>query len=75
MSNTISMQVVKRNGAKEDMNFEKVQKRITLCALEPEPLEVNATLIAQRTLMRIRDGIKTSELDELAAQLSGPQPH
>ena len=70
MSNTISMQVVKRNGAKEDVNFEKVQKRITLCALEPEPLEVNATLIAQRTLMRIRDGIKTSELDELAAQLS-----
>jgi ribonucleoside-diphosphate reductase alpha chain len=86
------MNVVKRDGSLEPVNFEKVQKRITLCATEPdllpEPnaqgvngsekaklsksdtLEVNATLIAQRTLMRIRDGIKTSELDELAAQLS-----
>ena len=70
MSHTNSMQVVKRNGSKEDVSFEKVQKRITLCATEPDVLEVNATLISQRTLMRIRDGIKTSELDELAAQLS-----
>ena len=70
MSNTISMNVVKRDGSKEEVSFEKVQKRITLCATEPDALEVNSTLIAQRTLMRIRDGIKTSELDELAAQLS-----
>ena len=70
MNNTNSMNVVKRDGSKEPVNFEKVQKRITLCATEPDVLEVNATLIAQRTLMRIRDGIKTSELDELAAQLS-----
>jgi len=70
MSNTISMNVVKRDGSKEEVSFEKVQKRITLCATEPDALEVNATLIAQRTLLRIRDGIKTSELDELAAQLS-----
>ena len=69
MSNTISMNVVKRDGSKEEVSFEKVQKRITLCATEPDTLEVNATLIAQRTLMRIRDGIKTSELDELAAVL------
>jgi ribonucleoside-diphosphate reductase alpha subunit len=33
-------------------------------------LEVNSTLIAQRTLLRIYDHVKTSELDELAAQLS-----
>ena len=70
MNNTNSMNVVKRDGSLEPVNFEKVQKRITLSATEPDVLEVNATLIAQRTLMRIRDGIKTSELDELAAQLS-----
>ena len=70
MSHTNSMNVVKRNGSTEEVDFNKVQKRITLSAMEPEPLEVNATLIAQRTLMRIRDGIKTSELDELAAQLA-----
>lgn len=64
---TISMQVIKRNGSKEDVSFDKVLNRIQSVA---EGLEVNPTLIAQRTLLRIYDGVKTSELDELAAQLS-----
>ena len=64
---TISMQVIKRNGSKEDVSFDKVLNRIRIVA---EGLEVNPTLIAQRTLLRIYDGVKTSELDELAAQLS-----
>jgi ribonucleoside-diphosphate reductase alpha subunit len=64
---TISMQVVKRNGSKEEVSFDKVLNRIRLAA---DGLEVNPALIAQRTLMRIYDGVKTSELDELAAQLS-----
>lgn len=64
---TISMQVIKRNGSREDVSFDKVLNRIRLAA---DGLEVNPTLIAQRTLMRIFDGVKTSELDELAAQLS-----
>lgn len=63
----ISMQVVKRNGSKQDVSFDKVLSRIRIAA---EGLEVNPTLIAQRTLARIYDGVKTSELDELAAQLS-----
>ena len=63
----ISMQVVKRNGKHEDVSFDKVLNRIQLAA---QDLEVNPTLIAQRTLLRIYDGVKTSELDELAAQLS-----
>jgi len=63
----ISMKVVKRNGKTEDVSFDKVLTRIQLAAKE---LEVNPTLIAQRTLLRIYDGVKTSELDELAAQLS-----
>jgi len=63
----ISMQVVKRNGKYEEVSFDKVLTRIQLAA---QGLEVNPTLIAQRTLLRIYDGVKTSELDELAAQLS-----
>ena len=63
----ISMQVVKRDGSKQDVSFDKVLSRIRIAA---EGLEVNPTLIAQRTLARIYDGVKTSELDELAAQLS-----
>jgi ribonucleoside-diphosphate reductase alpha subunit len=64
---TISMQVIKRDGKKEDVSFDKVLNRIRKSA---ENLDVNPTLIAQRTLLRIYDGVKTSELDELAAQLS-----
>ena len=63
----ISMNVVKRDGKKEPVSFDKVLHRIQTAA---QGLEVNPTLIAQRTLMRIYDGVKTSELDELAAQLS-----
>jgi ribonucleoside-diphosphate reductase alpha chain len=61
------MQVVKRDGKLEDVSFDKVLNRIRKSS---EGLEVNPTLIAQRTLARIYDGVKTSELDELAAQLS-----
>ena len=63
----ISMNVVKRNGGLEPVSFDKVLTRIQTAA---QGLEVNPTLIAQRTLLRIYDGVKTSELDELAAQLS-----
>lgn len=62
-----SMHVIKRNGSHEDVSFDKVLQRIKKCA---EGLDVNPTLIAQRTLVRIYDGVRTSELDELAAQLS-----
>jgi ribonucleoside-diphosphate reductase alpha chain len=64
---TINMQVVKRDGSREDVSFDKVLLRIKKQA---EGLEVNPTLIAQRTLARIYDGVQTAELDELAAQLS-----
>ena len=64
---SISMQVIKRNGKKENVSFDKVLNRIQAVS---DGLEVNAALIAQRTLARIYDGVKTSELDELAAQLS-----
>ena len=63
----ISMNVIKRNGQLENVSFDKVLNRIQLAS---NGLEVNPTLIAQRTLLRIYDGVKTSELDELAAQLS-----
>lgn len=63
----ISMKVVKRDGREEDVSFDKVLLRIQAAA---KGLEVDPTLIAQRTLLRIYDGVKTSELDELAAQLS-----
>ncbi len=63
----ISMKVVKRNGSFEDVSFDKVLNRIRLAS---DGLEVDPIPIAQKTLARIYDGVRTTELDELAAQLS-----
>ena len=56
------MQVVKRNGEKEDVSFDKVTARIRAAA---DGLSVNSTMISQKVLGSIIDGIKTSDLDEL----------
>lgn len=47
--------------------FDKVQQRLNKVS---KGLDVNTTLIAQRVLSRIYNGVKTSELDELGAQLA-----
>ena len=62
-----NMQVVKRDGRKEDVAFEKVQQRISKSA---EGLVVNATKVAQGVLTRIVDGITTTELDNITANLA-----
>jgi ribonucleoside-diphosphate reductase alpha chain len=59
------MQVIKRNGEGEDVSFDKVTTRIKSAAINPTILAVNPTMIAQKVLGSIIDGIKTSELDEL----------
>ena len=61
------MQVVKRNGSKEDVAFEKVQQRIVKATTG---LAVNATKVAQGVLARIVDGITTTELDNITANLA-----
>ena len=62
-----NMQVVKRDGRKEDVAFEKVQQRISKVATG---LTVNATKVAQGVLTRIVDGITTTELDNITANLA-----
>ena len=62
-----NMQVVKRDGHKEDVAFEKVQERITKAAVG---LTVNPTKVAQGVLARIVDGITTTELDNITASLA-----
>jgi len=61
------MYVEKRDGRKEPVAFEKVSERLRKVA---DGLKVNVTALAQKVLVQIADGIKTSELDELAASLS-----
>jgi ribonucleoside-diphosphate reductase alpha subunit len=62
-----NMQVVKRDGRREDVAFEKVQQRIHKQA---EGLCVNAVKVAQGVLSRIVDGITTTELDNISSNLA-----
>jgi ribonucleotide reductase alpha subunit len=66
MASADSMYVTKRNGEKEEVSFDKVLNRIRLLSSN---LHVNVFEIAQKVCSRIYDGVKTSELDELAAQM------
>ena len=60
------MRVVKRDGCQEDVSFDKVLNRIKILSKD---LRVNAFEIAQKVCARIFDGVKTTELDELTAQM------
>jgi ribonucleoside-diphosphate reductase alpha chain len=61
------MKVLKRDNTFEDISFDKVLNRLrNLC---DGITGVNPDEIAQKVCSRIYDGVKTSELDELAAQL------
>lgn len=61
------MRVQKRTGEYEEVSFDKVLARIR--NLSSEVLKVNSFEVTQKVCSRIYDGVKTSELDELAAQL------
>jgi len=63
------MQVVKRNGSRENVSFDKVLQRIRKAS---RGLSVKADILAQQVLARIVDGITTTELDELTAQMAAP---
>jgi len=64
---SLSMKVLKRNGSFEPISFDKVLGRIRKAS---KNLLVNPDALAQQVLARIYDGVKTSEIDELTAQLS-----
>ena len=60
------MKVQKRNGDYEIVSFDKVTKRISyLC----EDLEIDPSTISQEVISRIFDGISTSAIDELTAEI------
>lgn len=70
-SEKMSMSVTKRNGDKEEVSFDKVLNRIrSIKEKEPQLLNVNAFTLSQKVCSRIYDNVKTSELDELASQIS-----
>lgn len=61
------MNVIKRDGSKEEVSFDKVKNRIKL--LSSDLRSVNPFVVAQKVCSQIYNDVKTSELDELAARI------
>jgi ribonucleotide reductase alpha subunit len=65
------MYVLKRDGRKEPVFFDKITARIQfLCDMEPKlnPDHVDPVIIAQKVVQGVFPGVKTTELDNLAAE-------
>ena len=63
------MQVTKRTGKKENVNLNKIVNRLKLLKTLHEPaLQVDEVLVATKVINGLYDGVKTSELDKLAAE-------
>lgn len=60
------MFVLKRDGSIEKVSFDKVLNRVEKLSND---LRINTVEIAQKVCSRIYDGVTTSELDELTAQM------
>jgi ribonucleotide reductase alpha subunit len=60
------MRVLKRSGEYEDVSFDKVLNRLKKLS---QDLTIDVSEIAQKVCSRIYDGVKATELDELAAYM------
>lgn len=65
------MRVQKRNGSFEDVKFDKVTARIEKLS---HGLDVSPVTLSQKVLTSITDGIKTSEIDEITADIAVSMP-
>lgn len=66
MSEDTVMLVVKRDGRKEEVSFDKILRRIQDLAKGLD--HVNPTLITQKVCTQLQNEMKTSQLDEFAAE-------
>ena len=67
------MRVLKRSGEIREVSFDKILNRIKALSQSKEffqKLNIDETLVAQKVVKEIFDGVKTSELDELSSQIS-----
>lgn len=60
--------VIKRNGNREPVSFDKILKRIKTLGQEKSKLHVNYTSLCQKIIDQLYDDITTQEIDELTAQ-------
>ena len=64
----MTMQVVKRDGRKEPVSFDKILERIERLCESLDRRFIDPAEISKRVIEGIYDGVTTTELDELAAE-------
>lgn len=64
------MFVIKRDGRKEAVKFDKVTARVQKLCYGLDPKHVNPVNVAMRVIEGIYDGVTTAELDNLAAEIA-----
>ncbi|MBL7821956.1 MAG: ribonucleoside-diphosphate reductase subunit alpha [Saprospiraceae bacterium] len=62
------MQVIKRNGKREDVSFDKITARIKKLCYGLDANFVDAIEISKKVILGLFNGVTTSELDNLAAE-------
>lgn len=62
------MQVIKRNGKREDVSFDKITARVKKMCYGLNQKYVDPIEIAKKVIQGLYDGVTTSELDSLAAE-------
>jgi len=62
------MFVLKRDGTRESVKFDKITARIQKLSYGLEPAHVDPILVAKKVIDGVYDGVTTSELDNLAAE-------
>jgi ribonucleoside-diphosphate reductase subunit M1 len=62
------MYVIKRDGKRENVHFDKITSRINKLCYGLDPEHVDAAIISQKVVQGVYPGVTTIELDELAAQ-------
>lgn len=62
------MYVIKRDGIKQEVSFDKILKRIKILGKEAELTNINYSSLALKVIDQLYNNIPTSKLDELSAE-------
>ena len=65
------MEVIKRNGRREPIHFDKITSRIRYMCYGLDTNYIDASRIAQQVIQGIYDGVTTEQLDELTSEICG----
>ncbi len=62
------MYVIKRDGKRETVKFDKITARVQKLSYSLDPHHVDPIQVAKKVIDGVYDGVTTSELDNLAAE-------